>query len=110
MFRTSIRKTFCLPVFILVASTFMHASFAFAWGNEGHRIINHLAALNLPQDAPAFLRWAGAVSEIEYLGPEPDRWRSSAEPELLALQAPEHFINLEPADALGPPRPRLGTS
>jgi len=101
MFRTLIRKTLCLPVFILVASTFMHASFAFAWGNEGHRIINHLAALNLPQDAPAFLRWAGAVSEIEYLGPEPDRWRSSAEPELLALQAPEHFIDLELADALG---------
>jgi hypothetical protein len=73
-----------------------------AWGNEGHRMINRLAASSLPADAPAFLRSPEAVSEIEYLGPEPDRWRSPAEPELAAAQAPEHFINLELADALGP--------
>lgn len=42
------------------------------------------------------------MNEIEYLGPEPDRWRSPAEPELVSAQAPEHFIDLEPADALGP--------
>ena len=102
MFQKRMRKTLYLPVFILVASTLFHAPFAHAWGNEGHRIINRLAALSLPQDAPAFLRWAGAVSEIEYLGPEPDRWRSPAEPELVAVQAPEHFIDLELADPLGP--------
>jgi hypothetical protein len=97
-----LRKTFYLPAFILLASVSVPVPFAFAWGNEGHRIINHLAAINLPQDAPAFLRWAGAVSEIQYLGPEPDRWRSLAEPELVAVQAPEHFIDLELADPLGP--------
>lgn len=81
---------------------------AIAWGNEGHRMINRLAASTLPADAPAFLRSEAAVNEIEYLGPEPDRWRSRAEPELSAAQAPEHFIDLEPADALGPlPRNRL---
>jgi hypothetical protein len=73
-----------------------------AWGNEGHRMINKLAALTLPADVPAFLRSEAAVNEIEYLGPEPDRWRSQAESELAAVQAPEHFIDLEPADALGP--------
>ena len=79
-----------------------------AWGNGGHRLINKLAASSLPADAPAFLRSPEAVAEIEYLGPEPDRWRSPAEPELNAAQAPEHFIDLEPADALGPlPRKRL---
>ena len=79
-----------------------------AWGNEGHRMINRLAASTLPADVPAFLRSEAAVNEIEYLGPEPDRWRSPAEPELSAAQAPEHFIDLEPADALGPlPRKRL---
>ena len=79
-----------------------------AWGNEGHRLINRLASANLPADVPAFLRSQAAVNEIEYLGPEPDRWRSPAEPELAAAQAPEHFIDLEPADALGPlPRRRL---
>jgi hypothetical protein len=81
---------------------------SFGWGSEGHRMINHLAASTLPADVPAFLRTEAAVSEIEYLGPEPDRWRSRAEPELSTAQAPEHFIDLEPADALGPlPRNRL---
>ncbi len=79
-----------------------------AWGNEGHRLINLLAASTLPADTPAFLRSEAAINEIEYLGPEPDRWRSRAEPELSAAQAPEHFIDLEPADTLGPlPRNRL---
>jgi hypothetical protein len=79
-----------------------------AWGNEGHRLINRLAASTLPADVPAFLRSDAAVNEIEYLGPEPDRWRSPTEPELNAAQAPEHFIDLEPADALGPlPHRRL---
>ena len=81
---------------------------AHAWGNEGHKMINRLAASALPADIPAFLRTDAAIAEIEYLGPEPDRWRSPAEPELAAAQAPEHFIDLEPADALGPlPRKRL---
>lgn len=71
-------------------------------------MINRLAAGTLPADVPAFLRSEAAVNEIEYLGPEPDRWRSPAEPELSAVQAPEHFIDLEPADALGPlPHKRL---
>jgi len=81
---------------------------AHAWGNEGHRMINRLAASALPADVPTFLRTPEALNEIEYLGPEPDRWRSPAEPELSAAQAPEHFIDLEPADALGPlPHKRL---
>ena len=79
-----------------------------AWGNEGHRLINRLAASTLPADVPAFLRSDATVNEIEYLGPEPDRWRAPTEPELNAAQAPEHFIDLEPADALGPlPHRRL---
>jgi hypothetical protein len=75
---------------------------AHAWGNGGHRMINKLAASSLPSDVPAFLRSPEAIAEIEYLGPEPDRWRSPAEPELVAAQAPEHFIDMELADALGP--------
>lgn len=78
------------------------APFAHAWGNDGHRLINKLAATHLPADVPAFLRAPEAINEIEYLGPEPDRWRSAAEPELNAAQAPEHFIDIELADALGP--------
>ena len=75
---------------------------AHAWGNGGHKLVNKLAASSLPADVPAFLRSPDAIAEIEYLGPEPDRWRSPAEPELVAAQAPEHFIDMELADALGP--------
>jgi len=81
---------------------------AHAWGNTGHRLVNKLGASTLPPSVPAFLRSESAVNEIEYLGPEPDRWRSPGEPELNAAQALEHFIDLEPADALGPlPHKRL---
>ena len=79
-----------------------------AWEREGHRMINRLAATSLPPAVPAFLRTPAALDEIEYLGPEPDRWRSPAEPELNAAQAPEHFIDLELADAFSPlPHKRL---
>jgi hypothetical protein len=73
----------------------------FGWGEAGHRMINRLAAEGLPADMPAFLKTPEAINEIEYLGPEPDRWRSLAEPELNAAQAPDHFIDLEYADILG---------
>lgn len=86
---------------------FCAATACFGWGSDGHRIINRLAAQALPSDAPAFLTKPAALNEIEYLGPEPDRWRSPAEPELSATQAPDHFIDLEYADVIGPlPRKR----
>ena len=71
-----------------------------AWGETGHRLINRLAAANLPADVPEFLRDAAAQNAMDYLGPEPDRWRNAAEPELNAAQAPEHFIDLEYADLI----------
>jgi hypothetical protein len=80
---------------------------SFAWGMDGHMIINRLAGAALPADIPAFLRSPAALDALEYYGPEPDRWRSPAEPELNAAQAPEHFIDLEYADLAGPlPRRR----
>ena len=88
-----------LPVFFVQQS--------FAWGSDGHMLINRLAAQYLPSDMPAFIRSGAAIDAIEYYGPEPDRWRSPAEPELNAAQAPEHFIDLEYADLAGPlPRRR----
>lgn len=80
---------------------------AFAWGSDGHMLINRLAGQILPSDIPAFLRTPAAIDALEYYGPEPDRWRSPAEPELNAAQAPEHFIDMEYADLVGPlPRRR----
>ena len=104
----SILLRFTAPVVAILCLAVLPQA-AHAWGSAGHRIINRLAVRNLPTDVPAFLRSAAASEEIVYLGPEPDRWRSRAgEPELLAAQAPEHFIDLELADALGPlPRNRF---
>lgn len=80
---------------------------SFAWGSDGHMMINRLAGAALPSDVPEFLRTPAALDALEYYGPEPDRWRSPAEPELDAAQAPEHFIDLEWADLAGPlPRQR----
>jgi len=74
---------------------------SFGWGADGHSMINRLAAANLPLDVPAFLRNGGALDAMAYLGPEPDRWRNRAESELNAVQAPDHFIDLEYADLVG---------
>jgi hypothetical protein len=103
-----LKSAICSSVLVIAAVFAALPPCAHAWENEGHRMINRLAASTLPDDIPAFLRTPAAINEIEYLGPEPDRWRSPAEAELSAAQAPEHFIDLELADALGPlPRKRL---
>lgn len=75
--------------------------YAYGWGSVGHRMINRLAESALPHDMPAFLSTPVALDEIEYLGPEPDRWRSPAEPELSHAQAPEHFLDMEYLEQLG---------
>lgn len=75
---------------------------AFGWGRDGHMLISRLAVKHLPADVPAFLRNGQAVDTIEYLGPEPDRWRNRAEDELSQTQAPDHFIDLEWAELVGP--------
>lgn len=76
---------------------------AWAWGSDGHRMINRLAAQNLPPDVPAFLRNGEALDTLEYLGPEPDRWRNRAEAELSSTQGADHFIDEEYADLVGAP-------
>lgn len=74
---------------------------AYAWGPDGHMWINRAAALNMPSDYPQFMRTPAAVDQIEYLGPEPDRWRSPTEPSLKNEQEPEHFIDLELLNGFG---------
>jgi hypothetical protein len=91
----------------LAASLLAAATPAFGWGRDGHRIISRLAVQYLPADVPAFLRNGNALDTLEYLGPEPDRWRNRAEDELSQTQAPDHFIDLEYADLINPlPRKR----
>ena len=79
------------------------ASPAWAWGRDGHMMINRLAIQYLPDDVPAFLRNGRALDIVEYLGPEPDRWRSRSEDELASTQAADHFLDLEWADLAATP-------
>ncbi len=74
---------------------------SFAWGADGHKMINRIAAANLPKDVPAFLRNGNALDMMEYMGPEPDRWRNKAVPELGDEQAPEHFMDMEYVTLIG---------
>lgn len=79
---------------------------SFAWGADGHRMINRLATQALPKDVPEFLRSAAAADAMEYYGPEPDHWKGTGEPELNAAGSPEHFMDMEWADLIGGPLPR----
>jgi hypothetical protein len=94
----SLRPLAC-TVIASILLCLLAAPAAWAWGSDGHRMINFLGAKYLPQDVPAFLRNPNALDVMDYLGPEPDRWRQhDAEPELVAEQAPDHFLNMESAE------------
>ena len=74
----------------------LSARTACAWGRDGHRIINKLAAEYLPASVPYFLRNGNGIDVIEWMGPEPDRWKHrDAEPELTVTQSPDHFLDYE---------------
>ncbi len=79
---------------------------SFAWGRDGHKMINRLACAALPADVPEFLRSAAAQDAMEYYGPEPDDWKSNTEMELKQAGEPEHFMDVEWADKIGGPLPR----
>ena len=90
---------------VLIALVLMQSELAGAWGNAGHTAINRVAAQKIPATMPRFLR--GAIAEIAYLGPEPDRWRSPSEFGLKNAQEPDHFIDFERVSWLDPlPRGR----
>ena len=87
-----------------VLSFFLLVNSAWPWGNEGHMMINRVAAEKLPSDVPAFLR--NAVDQLAYLAPEPDRWRERSELTLKLSQEPDHFIDLELVEGMTLPPDR----
>jgi hypothetical protein len=62
-----------------------------AWGEDGHRYLNLVAAQKLPDDMPGFLK--AAAVRLSFLGPEPDRWRDSTM--LGAVTGPDHFVDID---------------
>ena len=88
----------------IVVVVLLLANSAWPWGNEGHMMINRVAAEKLPADVPAFLR--NAAEQLAYLGPEPDRWREKSELALKLSQEPDHFIDLELVEGMTLPLDR----
>jgi hypothetical protein len=83
-------------VLVIVAClSLVFAPPATAWGEEGHRYINRVAAEHMPEDMPAFFRNAGA--RLSFLGPEPDRWRDNKElyKALSEVNGPDHFVDID---------------
>jgi Arc/MetJ family transcription regulator len=65
---------------------------AFAWGAQGHRIVNGAAIRTLPDTVPAFLRSANAHDEIALLGPEADRVKGAGDP-MDHDEDPGHYLD-----------------
>ena len=63
------------------------------WGAYGHGIVSRAAHQHLPSQMPEFFRNAGA--QIEYLGAEPDRWRSRELKEMDDAWEFDHYIDME---------------
>jgi hypothetical protein len=73
------------------------------WGATGHHFATRAALAGLPAGMPFFFREAGA--QLEYLGPEPDRWRTREFTEMDDAWEYDHYIDLEnvPPGALAAP-------
>jgi len=80
---------------IAMCLMFVSAPRSRAWGDDGHRFINLVAAQKLPDDMPAFFR--NASTRLSYLGPEPDRWRDTRElySALREINGPDHFVDID---------------
>ena len=88
-------KLFVALALVTVALLTAGAPTTNAWGDEGHRFINLVAAQRLPDDMPAFFR--NASVRLSFLGPEPDRWRDNRElfKALSEVNGPDHFIDMD---------------
>ena len=90
-----------VALFALLATVI--ASNAFAWGEQGHTIVNEAATLALPASMPPFFN--RAFPELVWLGPEPDRWHRGKKVQE-AANFPDHFFDYEYAAGLTFPSDR----
>ena len=89
------QKLFGVSLVIATSLVMTLAPTVNAWGDEGHRYINRVAAEHMPEDMPGFFRSAGV--RLSFLGPEPDRWRDGKElyKALSEVNGPDHFIDID---------------
>lgn len=78
---------------LLLSVSLIQPPTSLAWGEHGHKLSGRAAATRLPKEMPEFFR--KAVDQLEYLNPEPDRWRSKIMLEMNEAFAYDHFLDLE---------------
>jgi hypothetical protein len=82
-----------LIVLSMVVALVMPTTSARGWWVKGHESIAEAAAVNLPDEVPAFFR-AGGKQLAHYSG-DPDRWKNPSCQQLRDAGAPDHYIDLE---------------
>jgi hypothetical protein len=80
-------------ILLLLSLSLVQPRQTLAWGEHGHRLSGRAAATNLPKAMPDFFR--KAVGQLEYLNPEPDRWRSKTMMEMNEAYSYDHFVDME---------------
>jgi len=85
----SLKRILC----ILTAAAILAPPPLPAWGDKGHSMSGRLAATSLPDPMPSFFR--DARDQLEYLNPEPDRWRNNALIEMNEALRYDHYLDLE---------------
>lgn len=78
---------------MLLSVSLMQPQKTLAWGEHGHKLSGRAAATRLPKEMPDFFR--KSVDRLEYLNPEPDRWRSKVMIEMNEAFAYDHFLDME---------------
>ena len=68
------------------------APLAFAWGEQGHLMVNEAATVMLPTDMPHF--FYQAYPDLIWLGYDPDRWKGGGRA-VDAANDPDHFLDYE---------------
>jgi hypothetical protein len=82
-----------LAVALSLSAQLVRPPASLAWGEHGHRLSGRAAATRLPKEMPEFFR--KAAPQLEYLNPEPDRWRSKTLLEMNEAFSYDHFLDLE---------------
>jgi hypothetical protein len=89
-----VKRACVICMLVAVASALLwQPRAAHAWAEFGHKLSGRAAATELPKEMPKFFR--KATNQLEYLNPEPDRWRSRTFVEMDAAFSYDHFVDME---------------
>ncbi len=86
-------KRTTIGFFTVAIGTLALTGLSRGWWVKGHESITEAAAVNLPDEVPAFFR-AGGKQLAHYAG-DPDRWKNPSCRQLRDAVSPDHFIDLE---------------